>query len=162
MIRTVIIDDEPYVRDQIASIVESLCPNVCIAAQAEDVSPNVAAINEHQPDLILLDIKMPDGNGFDLLKHFDKPGFKVIIVSGYMEYAIKGYKFSIIDYILQVNRLRATIFREINYPGKTLSNLKNPSNQPKYSAAALNWRAPILKQANSSAIRKTEKRGSLA
>ena len=101
MIRTVIIDDEPYVRDQIASIVESLCPNVCIVARAEDVKTGVAAINEHQPDLILLDIKMPDGSGFDLLKHFDKPDFKIIIVSGYMEYAIKGYKFGVIDYILK-------------------------------------------------------------
>ena len=101
MIRTVIIDDELYVRDQIASIVETLCPNVCIVARAEDVKSGVAAINEHQPDLILLDIKMPDGSGFDLLKHFDKPDFKIIIVSGYMEYAIKGYKFGVIDYILK-------------------------------------------------------------
>ena len=59
------------------------------------------AIIEHEPDLILLDIKMPDGSGFDLLKHFDKPDFKVIIVSGYMEYAIKGYKFGVIDYVLK-------------------------------------------------------------
>jgi two-component system LytT family response regulator len=44
---------------------------------------------------------MPDGSGFDLIKHFDKPDFKVIIVSGYIEYAIKGYKVGAIDYILK-------------------------------------------------------------
>jgi len=101
MIKVLIIDDEPIVLELISKTVESYCPNVSIVAKAENVKSGVAAINEHEPDLVLLDIKMPDGSGFDLIKHFDKPDFKVIFISGYMEYAIKGYKFNAIDYILK-------------------------------------------------------------
>ncbi len=101
MLRIIIIDDDPLIRELVSDTVETYCPNVSIVARAEDVKSGVAAINEHDPDLILLDIKMPDGSGFDLIKHFDKPDFKVIIISGYIEYAIKGYKFGAIDYILK-------------------------------------------------------------
>lgn len=101
MLRTIIIDDDPNTCEILANIRVSYCPNISIVASAGDVQSGVAAIIEHEPDLILLDIKLPDGSGFDLIKHFDKPDFKVIIISGYMEYAITGYKFGIIDYILK-------------------------------------------------------------
>jgi two-component system LytT family response regulator len=101
MLRVIIIDDDQAIREMLSDIIKAYCPNVSVVAQAWDVKSGVAAINEHEPDLILLDIKMPDGSGFDLIKHFDKPDFKVIIISGYMEYAIKGYKFGAIDYILK-------------------------------------------------------------
>jgi two-component system LytT family response regulator len=101
MLRTIIIDDDPNTREILADIIEAYCPNVSIVARAGDVKSGVASIIEYEPDLVLLDIKMPDGSGFDLIKHFDKPDFKVIIISGYMEYAIKGYKYGVIDYILK-------------------------------------------------------------
>jgi len=101
MISAIVIDDDRLVRELITNTVETYCPNVSLIAEAENVRAGVAAINEFEPDLILLDIKMPDGSGFDLLKHFNKPDFKVIFISGYMEYAIKGYKFGAIDYILK-------------------------------------------------------------
>ena len=101
MIRAIIIDDDRLIREIISNTIQSYCPNVSVVAEAENVKTGVASINENEPDLILLDIKMPDGSGFDLIKHFDKPDFKVIFISGYMEYAIKGYKFGAIDYILK-------------------------------------------------------------
>ena len=101
MIRAIIIDDDLLVRELISNTVKVYCPNVTIIAVAENVKTGVSAINENEPDLVLLDIKLPDGSGFDLIKHFDKPDFKVIFISGYMEYAIKGYKFGAIDYILK-------------------------------------------------------------
>ena len=101
MLRTIIIDDDPNIRESLSRIISAYCPNVSVVAQAEDVKSGVASIIEYEPDLILLDIKMPDGSGFDLIKHFDKPDFKIIIISGYIEYAIKGYKFGAIDYVLK-------------------------------------------------------------
>lgn len=101
MIRAIIVDDELYSQELIHNIVTTFCPNVTVVATANSVKSGVAAINEHEPDLVLLDIKLPDGSGFDLIKHFNKPDFKVIFISGYMEYAIKGYKFGAIDYILK-------------------------------------------------------------
>ena len=101
MIKAIIVDDDALSRELIAKTTTDYCPNVTVAATAKNVQEGVSAINEHDPDLVLLDIKMPDGSGFDLIKHFDKPDFKVIFVTGYMEYAIKGYKFGAIDYILK-------------------------------------------------------------
>ncbi len=101
MIKSLIIDDDPLSCELISETIKSYCPNVTIIASAKNVKSGVAAINEHSPDLVLLDIKMPDGSGFDLIKHFNNPDFKVIFVSGHMEYAIKGYKFGAIDYILK-------------------------------------------------------------
>lgn len=101
MIRAIIVDDEPFSNELIRKTVEVYCPNVTVVATADSVKTGVAAINEHEPDLVLLDIKMPDGSGFDLIKHFNKPDFKVIFISGYMEYAIKGYKFGAIDYLIK-------------------------------------------------------------
>jgi two-component system LytT family response regulator len=101
MINTIIIDDDPFTVEIISQVISSYCPNVEIVETANGVQSGVAAINKHEPDLLLLDIKMPDGSGFDLIKHFDKPDFKVIFISGYIEYAIKGYKFDAVDYILK-------------------------------------------------------------
>lgn len=142
MIRAVIIDDDQLVREVITRTVESYCPNVTIVAIAENVKTGVASINENEPDLVLLDVKMPDGSGFDLIKHFDKPDFKVIFISGYMEYAIKGYKFGAIDYILKpideeelslaINRADDVIRYEEKMQFKSMeSNIKNLNKSDK-------------------------------
>lgn len=101
MINAIIIDDDPMTVEIISQAISDLCPNVKIIGDAADVRAGVSAINEHGPDLVLLDIKLPDGSGFDLIKHFNDPDFKVIFISGYIEYAIKGYKFNAVDYILK-------------------------------------------------------------
>jgi len=101
MINAIIIDDDPMTVEIISQAIATLCPNVNIVSEAVDVHSGVSAINEYGPELVLLDIKMPDGSGFDLIKHFNNPDFKVIFISGYIEYAIKGYKYNAIDYILK-------------------------------------------------------------
>jgi two-component system LytT family response regulator len=101
MIKAILVDDDVLARALIAKTIADYCPNVTVTAEAKNVQEGVSAINEYDPDLVLLDIKMPDGSGFDLIKHFNKPDFKVIFVTGYMEYAINGYKFGAIDYILK-------------------------------------------------------------
>jgi two-component system LytT family response regulator len=101
MIKAIIIDDDLLITELISNTIETYCPNVSIVAIAVNLKTGVAAINQHEPDLVLLDVKMPDGSGFDLIKHFSNPDFKVIFISGHMEYAIKGYKFGAIDYILK-------------------------------------------------------------
>jgi two-component system LytT family response regulator len=99
MIRAVIVDADPESRRLIHKAVEAYCPNVTLLAAVENVKAGVAAINEHEPELVLLEVKLPDGSGFDLIKHFSKPEFKVIFITDYLEYAIKGYKYSAIDFI---------------------------------------------------------------
>lgn len=101
MIRTLIIDDEPNARQTIADMLALFCANVEVVGQAEDVKSGLEAIKNHNPDLVLLDINMPDGTGFSLLKQIENVSFQVIFITAYEEHAIKAFKFSALDYILK-------------------------------------------------------------
>ncbi len=99
--KVIIIDDEARTRKSIADILKFSQQDLNLVAEAENVATGVAAITEHQPDLVLLDINMPDGTGFDLLKKLNDIHFKVIFITAYEEYAVQAFEFSAIDYILK-------------------------------------------------------------
>ena len=101
MIRTIIIDDEVKSRETIREMLRIYCPTVEVVAHAQDVKSGIQAIRKYNPDLILLDIRMPDGSGFDLLKQLPSVDFKIIFITAYEEYAIKAFKISAIDYVLK-------------------------------------------------------------
>lgn len=101
MIKSIIIDDETNNQELISNLLKSYAENIHVVAIASSVEMAYNAIIEHQPDLIFLDIQMPDGTGFDLLKKFEKIDFKVIFVTAHQEYAIEAFKFSAIDYLLK-------------------------------------------------------------
>ena len=65
------------------------------------VREGVGMINEHEPDLVIVDTKLSDGSGFDLVRHFDKPDFRIIFLSSSIDYAVKAIKFNAVDYILK-------------------------------------------------------------
>jgi two-component system LytT family response regulator len=98
---TVIIDDEPDAVDFIASIINEYCPGLEVCGKANNVKEGVNLINEIKPDLIFLDVEMPNGTGFDLLTHFPQKNFDVIFITAFNHYAIKAIKFSAVDYILK-------------------------------------------------------------
>ena len=101
MISIVVIDDEPKAREAILSIL-SLSPiELNIIGEAGDVESAYELISTKSPDLILLDINLPDGSGFDLLKRFGKINFKVIFITAHQEHAIRAFKYSAVDYILK-------------------------------------------------------------
>jgi len=101
MLRTLIIDDEAHFRETIGNMLKLHCPNAKLIGQADGVKSGVEAIKKYHPDLILLDIKMKDGTGFDLLEKIDNIDFKVIFITAYDQYAIKAFKFSALDYLLK-------------------------------------------------------------
>lgn len=101
MIRAVIIDDEKLARDVILNYLNEYCPDVEVVAQASTVKTALTAIQKTVPDLVFLDIEMPDGTGFDLLNSFEKIDFKIIFVTAYSEYAIRAFRFSALDYLLK-------------------------------------------------------------
>ena len=100
-IKTIIIDDEYLNRDLISKLVCNLNENFEIIATAENIDDAFSLITKHQPDLIFLDIKMPGGNGFELLKRFDKPKFEVVFITGFDEYALQAFDFNALDYVLK-------------------------------------------------------------
>ena len=101
MIRTIVIDDEKRVAQAIAKIIENFCSGFSVIGIAYDVKTGVELINKHKPDMVTLDINLPDGSGFDILRKVDNTDFKLIFITAYEEYALKAIKFSAIDYILK-------------------------------------------------------------
>ncbi|MES2566696.1 MAG: LytTR family DNA-binding domain-containing protein [Bacteroidota bacterium] len=101
MIKAIIIDDESNNQELISNLLKSYTENIQVVALANSVETAYNAINEHHPDLIFLDIQMPDGTGFDLLKKFEKINFKIIFVTAHQEFAIEAFKYSALDYLLK-------------------------------------------------------------
>lgn len=101
MKKVLIIDDEQRTRELIAKMIESFELDVETFPIGENVQSGLAAIQEIKPDLVFLDIQMPDGTGFDLLKAVPNKNFDVIFITAHEEFAIKAIKFSALDYILK-------------------------------------------------------------
>lgn len=118
----IIIDDEPSVRNSISSILTNEYPGINILSVAGSVVEGYRAIMESRPNLLFLDVELPDGTGFDLLKRFEEIDFKVIFITGHQEYALGAIKVSALDFILKpfdsddirlaVQKARKTIDRE--------------------------------------------------
>jgi two-component system LytT family response regulator len=101
VLRTLIIDDEAHVRRSLSIMLGEECPNVDIVGTAESVESGLKAIEKYHPELVLLDIKMADGTGFDLLRKARPVNFRVIFITAFEEFAIKAFRFSAIDYLLK-------------------------------------------------------------
>jgi two-component system LytT family response regulator len=98
---TIIIDDESDAVDFISSIATEYCPDLDVVGKANNVREGVAVINEIKPDLVFLDVEMPNGTGFELLTHFPEKTFDVIFITAFNHYAIQAIKFSAVDYLLK-------------------------------------------------------------
>jgi len=101
MIRTIIIEDEPKARSSLEMLLETWCPAVSVIGFAVSVKEGIQIIEELNPDLVFLDIKLKDSNGFEILKHFHACNFKIIFTTAFEEYAIKAFKLSALDYLLK-------------------------------------------------------------
>ena len=102
MIKAVIIDDERNSRDIISLMLEKYCPEVQIAATASDCSDGIETIRNHQPDLVFLDLEMPDGTGFDvLLGTQDAPPFEAVFVTAFEKKFLHTIRFSEVEIILK-------------------------------------------------------------
>ncbi len=99
--KTIIIDDEAKARKTIMEILKYSDESIEIVAEADGVETGFEAIMTHKPELVLLDINMPDGSGFDLLKKLPTIGFKLIFITAFEQFAIKAFEFSALDYILK-------------------------------------------------------------
>lgn len=99
--RTVIIDDEPKSRQTLSNFILKYAPDLQIVGEADCVKNGVLLIETEQPELVFLDIQMPDGTGFDLLGQIMYNDFKLIFCTSFDQYAVKAFRFSAIDYLLK-------------------------------------------------------------
>lgn len=127
-----IIDDEEQGRNAVSFILSNHPTDFKIVALADGVKDAISKIREFNPDLILLDINLGDGTGFDVLKAFENPP-KTIFITAYDNYAIQAFKFNAVDYVLkpfEANELLEALERcknllqleQANFPEKQLKN----------------------------------------
>ena len=100
-LKALIVDDEPNAVDFINSVIGEHCPGLEVVGKAHNMTEGIKRIRELKPDLVFLDVEMPNGTGFDLLSHFPDKEFDVIFITAFNHYAIKAIKFSAVDYILK-------------------------------------------------------------
>lgn len=99
--KVIIIDDEADGRDIIALLLEQNFPDLQLDGSADGVSSGLALISRVQPDIIFLDVEMPDGKAFDLLQACPGLQAAVILVTAYDQYALQAIKASVLDYLLK-------------------------------------------------------------
>ena len=106
--RVLIVDDEPLARTGISK----LCctdPDLEIVGECPDGRSAVAAIEQVEPDLLLLDIQMPELTGIDFIKALEHPP-RIIFTTAYREYALDGYELDVVDYLLKPISLPRRVF----------------------------------------------------
>jgi len=101
MLRTIIIDDEAHIRETLKKLLQLNCPQVDIVGEASGVVSGMRMAIEFHPDLVLLDINMKDGSGFDFLELLPVVDFKIIFISANDKAAFKAFKFNPVDYLLK-------------------------------------------------------------
>ena len=97
--RTLVIDDERLAREELKSVLSEIL-EINVIGEAQNGDEALKLIKSEAPDLIFLDINMPEMNGFEMLKKLDEIP-KVIFVTAYDEYALKAFEVNALDYLLK-------------------------------------------------------------
>jgi two-component system LytT family response regulator len=101
MTRTLIIDDEAHIRDTLQKMLKRCCPDVLVAGTAAGVDDGIDAIRRLNPDLVLLDLYLSDGTGFDVLHALERIDFRMIFISAMDKETIQAFKLSGMEYLLK-------------------------------------------------------------
>ena len=98
-INAVIVEDSRLARNELKEFLKEF-PNITILGEAENVDDGVILIQETKPDLLFLDINMPEKDGFQLLEELDEAPM-VIFTTAFDEYAIKSFEYNALDYLMK-------------------------------------------------------------
>ncbi len=101
MIKAIIVDDEMKSQSSLFKLLERFCPDVEVIGFACNVQTAVELIDQESPELVFLDISMPDGDGFEVLERVNLRNFEVVFTTAYNEYALKAIQFSALHYLLK-------------------------------------------------------------
>ena len=133
--KAIIIDDEPLARSIVKEYLQQH-PEIELVQECNDGFEGLKAINQHQPDLIFLDIQMPKINGFEMLELIDNPP-QVIFTTAFEEYAIKAFETHAVDYLLKPfskdrfdKAIQKLITQQKNNTEKTKEVLEDAAKSP--------------------------------
>ena len=139
-IKAIIVDDEESARNVLTNLITRFCPEIEITTTCSNVLEAVGAIKQHQPDVVFLDIEMPNYAGYEIVSFFDDINFEIIFVTAYDNYAIKAFEISAVDYLLkpvEIDRLKSSIER-------LASKIQLNHNQDNYKALTQNLKGNEL------------------
>jgi len=128
--KALILDDERKGRDLLQEMLNTFCPDFKITSSVDRVDLAIESIQHDPPNVVFLDVEMPEQNGIQFLSYFDVLPFEVIFVTGYKKYALTAFQFGACDYLLKplnperllqaVKRLRKKISAKENLPDKPI------------------------------------------
>ncbi|MBI5648443.1 MAG: response regulator transcription factor [Ignavibacteriae bacterium] len=113
-LRAVLVEDEPLCRETLRELLVRECLQVTVVAEADSVAAAVECIPRAAPDLLFLDVELPDGTGFDVLEYFHREKCRVIFTTAHNEYAVRAIRFAALDYLLKpidADELRCAVAR---------------------------------------------------
>ncbi|NVK09887.1 MAG: response regulator transcription factor [Tenacibaculum sp.] len=99
--KVLIIEDKEYIRKGLCNLLQLLETEITVLGECESVKEAVIVANACKPELVLLDINLTDGTGFDFLEQTENLNFKVIFITAYEEHALKALKIGAVDYLLK-------------------------------------------------------------
>ncbi len=99
--KAIIIEDEENGRLVLQNLLQKYCPSIELVGMAASIKEAIPLIINKEPEIVFLDIELPENNGFTLFEHFPTSQFSTIFVTAYSDYALKALKMSAIDYLLK-------------------------------------------------------------
>lgn len=116
MVRAMIVDDEAEARATLRELLRRNVPDVQVVDEADSIQAAQPLIDRHKPQLLFLDVQMPGGDGFELLKRLGTWDFDVVFTTASSQHAIQAIRFSALDYLMKPvlgDELRAAIDRHL-------------------------------------------------
>jgi len=101
MLKALLVDDEIASVRSLEIILSQFCKQVEVVGVARSVDEALVLAAKLKPDLIFLDIEMPNGTGFDFIEKCNSCNFEIVFITAHDNYAVKAFKYSAIDYILK-------------------------------------------------------------
>ncbi len=99
--KVLIIDDEIKSCESVRIALERHCKQAVIAGIATDANEGMKLIVKHEPDILFLDVQIPEKNGFEILDAFKIKPFEVVFITAHANYAVNAFKVNAVDYILK-------------------------------------------------------------
>lgn len=101
IIKAILVDDEEAARNVLSILLARNCPQVELVGQAANLPEAIELIHALKPDLVFLDVQMPEYAGYEIVHFFDEVLFEIVFTTAFDSYAMKAFELSAVDYLLK-------------------------------------------------------------
>ncbi len=100
-VKLLLVEDDILYQKIVERVIEGNFPEVVITGIVDNIKSARECIKEDSPQILVLDVNLPDGTSFELLQQIEKSNFRVVFISAYSEYLVESLKFSFVDFIFK-------------------------------------------------------------